>query len=61
LAGSTTTISRTITIPSSKTAPLRLKFLIPDSVTPAMYFPFISITQGGNSVTAYGTTKITVT
>jgi hypothetical protein len=61
LAGTTTTIDRAVTIPNGKTVPLRLKIPIPASTTAAMYFPFVSFTQGSNSVTAFGTTEITVT
>jgi hypothetical protein len=60
LPGSTT-LNRTVTIPNGKTVPLRLRFTVPVGTTPAMYFPFVSFTQGGNTITAIGTVKITLT
>jgi subtilase family serine protease len=60
LPGSTT-IGRAITIPNGKTVVLRLKLEIPTGTAAAMYFPFITFSQAGNSVTAFGTSEITVT
>jgi subtilase family serine protease len=60
LPGSTT-IGRAVTIPNGKTVPLRLRYVIPTATAAAMYFPFITFSQAGNSVTAFGRTEISVT
>jgi subtilase family serine protease len=55
-----TPTARSIRIPTGKSTTLRLKLLVPGSLAAGDYFPFLTFTQPLDSVTAVGTTAVTV-